>query len=115
MGPVPFGGSLTQNEVGNPGILDFYTQFLTALHNEDRTCTLAIMAHSHIGHSPEIDNQRARHATDDSLSTHVQGALEAYDAIRYYYPEQTKIVLIGHSVGAWIALQASFQDFGFDA
>ncbi len=109
---IPFGGTLTQNEEGNPGILDFYTQFLTALHNENRTCTLAIMAHSHIGHSPEIDDQHAGHATSYSLSTQIQGALEAYDAIRYYYPQQTKIVLIGHSVGAWIALQASLQDFG---
>lgn len=103
---APLRGNVTHCNAGNPGILDFYTDFLTALHNEDKTCALAIMAHSHVGHSPEI---HSRQDTSSSLSTQIQGALEAYDAIRYYYRQQTKIVLVGHSVGAWIALQVSLQ------
>ena len=108
--PVPLRGDPAHCDTGNPGILDFYTNFLTALHNEDKTCALAIMAHSHVGHSPEIHDQHSRQDTGSSLSTQIQGALEAYDAIRYYYRQQTKIVLVGHSVGAWIALQVSLQD-----
>ncbi|KAK2461623.1 hypothetical protein APHAL10511_006086 [Amanita phalloides] len=89
---------------GNPGILDFYTPFLGALHVKDKSGTLAIMAHSHIGHSPELDYQHSRQSTSYSLPAQIQGALEAYDAVRRYYG-QAKIVLAGHSVGAWIALQ----------
>lgn len=90
---------------GNPGVLDFYTPFLNALYSKDKTSTLAILAHSHIGHSPEIDDLHFQQLTSYSLPAQVQGALQAYDAVRHYYGQNTKIVLIGHSVGAWVALQ----------
>ncbi|PFH54827.1 hypothetical protein AMATHDRAFT_134848 [Amanita thiersii Skay4041] len=90
---------------GNPGILDFYTQFLTAIHEKDTTSSFSIFAHSHIGHSPQLDQQHSSQYTNYSLTTQVESALQAFDAITSFLEQPAKIVIIGHSVGAWIALQ----------
>ncbi|KAJ7275218.1 hypothetical protein B0H12DRAFT_1086282 [Mycena haematopus] len=81
---------------GNPGLLLFYTEFLTLLHTKHPR--LAIFAHAHLGHTPNIPTN------EYSLSAQVQSVIEAVDAIRVAYGT-AKIVLSGHSVGAWISLQ----------
>ncbi|KAJ6519647.1 hypothetical protein C8R45DRAFT_952225 [Mycena sanguinolenta] len=81
---------------GNPGLLQFYTQFLSMLHVKHPR--LAIFAHAHLGHTPNIPTH------EYGLSAQVESAIEAVDAIRVTFGT-TKIVLSGHSVGAWVALQ----------
>lgn len=92
---------------GNPGLLDFYTPFLTALQDKDVTENLAILAHAHIDHTPGIykdTNPHSRH----SLVSQVQSAIEVFDAtVAEFTP--ARVMLIGHSVGAWVALQVSFR------
>jgi hypothetical protein len=92
--------------VGNPGLLDFYTPFLSTLHDKDSTAKLAIFAHSHIGHTPGVQNDNFSHSTlNHGLTTQVQSAIEAFDAIKTAFGAHTKVVIVGHSVGAWISLQ----------
>ena len=70
------------------------------------------MTHSYIGHSPDIDDLHSQQVTSYSLPAQVQNALEAYDAMRYHYGHEIRMVLAGHSVGAWIALQVRLSGMG---
>lgn len=92
---------------GNPGLLGFYTLFLNAIHDKARVAgkPLAILAHSHFGHTPGIPFEGGRSCL--GLLPQVAGAVEAFDALKSAYGPQTKVVVVGHSVGAWIANQAS--------
>jgi len=89
---------------GNPGLLGFYIPFLSAIHARDTSGALAIFGHAHLGHTPDIEDLTQRHA-DSSLFAQVESAVEALDAIKNSFGSKTKVVIIGHSVGAWIALQ----------
>ncbi|TFK36880.1 hypothetical protein BDQ12DRAFT_713826 [Crucibulum laeve] len=87
---------------GNPGLLHFYTPFLTAIHSDDTTQKLAILAHAHINHTPGIQEGPI---TSWSLTSQVQSAIEALEAIKLTCGPSSKVVVIGHSVGGWISLQ----------
>ncbi|KAJ7596857.1 hypothetical protein C8J56DRAFT_918511 [Mycena floridula] len=77
---------------GNPGIAEFYCKFLNCLHD---TTDVAILAQSHLSHTSL--------ATENfSLECQIQSAIEAFDGLSSIYP---KVVICGHSVGSWIALQ----------
>ncbi|KAF7784006.1 hypothetical protein Agabi119p4_171 [Agaricus bisporus var. burnettii] len=88
---------------GNPGLLDFYTPFLTALQDKDLTENLAILAHAHIDHTPGVYTRASPHSRH-SLTSQVQSAIEAFDALSAEFPI-ARVMIIGHSVGAWVALQ----------
>ncbi|KAF9270031.1 hypothetical protein L218DRAFT_952225 [Marasmius fiardii PR-910] len=83
---------------GNPGLVDFYIPFLSALHGirED----LAILAHAHINHTPGLKSPRAEH----TLAVQIQAAIEVLDALRQTYPS-LPLIVISHSAGAYITLQ----------
>ncbi|TFK30823.1 alpha/beta-hydrolase [Coprinopsis marcescibilis] len=86
---------------GNPGLIEFYTPFLDALHHNGGA-NLGILAHGHIDHAPSVGGSVS---AEHSLTSQVQNAVEAFDAIASTYGNGTKVVLIGHSVGSWICLQ----------
>ncbi|KAJ6604477.1 hypothetical protein DFH09DRAFT_1122824 [Mycena vulgaris] len=85
---------------GNPGLVGFYTQFLNSVHSKHPG--LAIFAHAHLAHTPSVQAGKPNGAI--GLVAQVQSAIEALDAVRAVFG-QTKIIISGHSVGAWIALQ----------
>ena len=85
--------------LGNPGLLDFYVPFLSELHRGLRDDGLAILGHAHLGHTPRLNVENPR-----GLLHQVEAALEAFDAIKTCWPD-VKVVLVGHSVGSWIATQ----------
>ncbi|KAJ4485934.1 hypothetical protein J3R30DRAFT_3282318 [Lentinula aciculospora] len=81
---------------GNPGLSEFYIPFLSALYQQSsHTC---ILAQSHLGHTEEAT------AFVYDLTAQVFAAIEAFDALTQTYPAM-KFIVIGHSVGSWIALQ----------
>lgn len=92
---------------GNPGVIDFYHPFLTAIHNQDSSGTLAILSHSHIGHDPTVqDLAPARRASSNyALPFQIQNSLRIFDALSISFTANTRTVIAGHSVGSWIALQ----------
>lgn len=64
------------------------------------------MAHAHLGHSPTVPHGDVySDLSSVSLTSQVQSAIEAADAVKSTFPA-TKVVLAGHSVGSWVALQA---------
>lgn len=91
---------------GNPGLCSFYTEFLSEIHAKSDG-NLAIMAHAHLGHTPEvIDQDVFKNLKSIALDSQVKSAVEALDAIKLVL-KPTHVVLIGHSMGAWVILQVS--------
>ncbi|KAF8898924.1 hypothetical protein BD779DRAFT_1486254 [Infundibulicybe gibba] len=90
---------------GNPGLLDFYIPFLSAIHNKNQNDNVAIFAHAHSGHTPDFF---AAQPQPSHLVAQVEGALGAFDAASSTFKD-ARIILIGHSVGAWIVLQVLKQ------
>jgi len=83
--------------------VEFYTPFLSELHERDTVSNIAILAHGHLNHA-SLPSPDAR-ALDQSLLAQVQNAIEAFDALEAEFREHTRIIVIGHSVGAFIATQ----------
>ncbi|KAJ7487412.1 hypothetical protein B0H11DRAFT_1860394 [Mycena galericulata] len=85
---------------GNPGLLNFYTEFLSFLHVKHPR--LALFGHAHLAHTPDLHKRNS--SAEYGLGAQIQSAMEALDAVRASFGK-AKIIISGHSVGAWIALQ----------
>jgi hypothetical protein len=83
---------------GNPGLLDFYLPFLSAIHEGHGTPGLALLSHGHIGHASGISLAQPDNRNPFGLTCQVQSAIEAYDAVKSYCDPQSKVILLGHSV-----------------
>jgi len=81
---------------GNPGLAEFYIPFLSELY--EHSSNICILAQSHLGHTEEAP------AGETSLLAQIDAKIEALDALKRTYPD-AKIIVIGHSVGSYIALQ----------
>ncbi|TRM65957.1 hypothetical protein BD626DRAFT_546363 [Schizophyllum amplum] len=87
---------------GNPGIVDFYIPFLSDLR--ERNPRWAVLAHSHIGHTPGFASSTS--TSRCGLSFQIQSATDAIDLLKLQF---RRVVIIGHSVGCYISLQALKQ------
>ena len=88
---------------GNPGLAGFYIPFLTHIHRSLKGS--AVIAHSLVGHCPEVGpvpNARC------GLHSQVEAVIEMIDAVRKSFSSSVHLVLVGHSVGAWLVLQVGF-------
>ncbi|KII94198.1 hypothetical protein PLICRDRAFT_50181 [Plicaturopsis crispa FD-325 SS-3] len=90
---------------GNPGLNDLYTLFLSTIRDKDSSGKLAILAHSHIGHTPSVGIDDPKSEKAYGLAAQVQNALYAFDALRSTFGSNIKIIVVGHSVGSWVSLQ----------
>jgi hypothetical protein len=90
--------------LGNPGLVDLYVQFLSAVHEKYTASNLAILAHGLLDHYPGIENGPGRYLPEDSLVIQVESALEIVDALAICY-SQSPILVVAHSVGSWITVQ----------
>ncbi|CAO1615562.1 unnamed protein product [Parajaminaea phylloscopi] len=107
---------------GNPGLSSYYIPYLSAIHSADKLHgRIEILSVSHRGHSRlplgvRTDVTDAQEGT--SLQAQIRQKIAAVEAIRSTYPKRSssqtgqngsdrpvKLVLIGHSVGAYIALK----------
>lgn len=87
---------------GNPGLADFYLSYLSHIYDA-APGSLAILARSLIGHSPHV-SPAPLHCC--SLEAQVEGVIEVIDSVVGAFGSVAKLVLIGHSVGSWVVLQA---------
>jgi surfactin synthase thioesterase subunit len=90
---------------GNPGLVDFYIPFLTAIHARQLSSNLAIIAKAHVDHYPGKTEGVTRYRPEESLTVQVQASLELLETMINFYEKKPRIIVIGHSVGAWISLQ----------
>lgn len=106
---------------GNPGLSSYYTQYLSCIYRSGSLRgQVEILALSHKGHAPlpqgasnstygpnESQANAAARGEGTSLTDQIRQKIAAVDAIRAAYPdrEKTKVVLLAHSVGAYISLE----------
>ncbi|CAD6902551.1 unnamed protein product [Tilletia laevis] len=118
---------------GNPGLASFYTKFLTTIHRHSSLKgRIEIFAVSHRGHalvSPVVvggtneawSAEEASQGIRTSLYDQVRHKVDILDSVRRVYPrapaqteghngasrssKDVKVVLVGHSIGAYIALE----------
>lgn len=98
---------------GNPGLVDYYLEFLSTIHSRlDRDAPVSVYAIGHLGHSGTLVP-----STKDvlypiskswggkpcpSLDDQVRHKVAFVDWVRGQVPQETKVVLISHSVGSYI-------------
>jgi Lipid-droplet associated hydrolase len=99
---VVFVTRLDSRSPGNPGLVDFYIPFLSEIYEKLISTNVAILARAHLDHAPQI-LEHSRRPPSDGLTIQIESCIEILDSILYY--TKTRIVVIGHSVGAWISLQ----------
>lgn len=96
---------------GNPGLLDWYTPFLSAIHEKSGK-RLNIVAHAFVGHTPGIDIDHTDYSVA-SLPAQVEHVLELFDIVKRNYE---RVVVVGHSVGSWVTTQVmKYRENGVDA
>ena len=83
--------------------MDFYIPFLSAIYEKLLSTNVAILARAHLDHAPQI-LEHSRRPPSHGLTIQIESSIEILDSILYTYTK-TRIVIIGHSVGAWISLQ----------
>ncbi|KAK9762647.1 hypothetical protein K7432_011427 [Basidiobolus ranarum] len=84
---------------GNPGVIEFYTPFLNTIYTELNE-EIEIVGASHLGHS------KGEHDTTlgkvYSLDEQILHKVECLDILHRSYPKNTRFILVGHSIGAFI-------------
>ncbi|TKY90323.1 hypothetical protein EX895_000321 [Sporisorium graminicola] len=106
---------------GNPGVPSYYIDFLHSIYTSPllKSSGIEIVAVSHRGHAPlpkvgsnavwgdnKTNQSQASKGYGCTLRDQVRHKVAVVDAInRMYNAEgrQTKVILVGHSIGAWIA------------
>lgn len=84
---------------GNPGVVDFYNEFCTAVHSLLPGGDTAIFATGHIGHSTLLAPPPN---FGHSLAEQIEAKIALVQLLLKRYPD-ANIFLAGHSIGAWMA------------
>ncbi|CAG8515486.1 976_t:CDS:2 [Cetraspora pellucida] len=88
---------------GNPGVIDYYTDFLTTIYEENDKL-INVIGVSHLGHSHDPHNQTAE--TLYSLQDQIEHKIMCFDKLREKFEKEEdmkpKFILAGHSVGGHI-------------
>lgn len=85
---------------GNPGIIRFYDGFLESLY-EQCGRTLPLFGIQHAGHG-SLDNNTISNNASYNLTEQIEHKVAF---IEEYFPSDCQLILIGHSIGAYIILK----------
>ncbi|XP_036336935.1 lipid droplet-associated hydrolase [Rhagoletis pomonella] len=92
---------------GNPGLVGFYTEFLSSLYEKlGKKIPVWIIGHS--GHEEVVENSKIQVPClrGNEKLFDLDGQLQhKKEFIQRFVPANTKIHLIGHSIGAWMVIQ----------
>jgi len=96
---------------GNPGLAAFYAPFMLTLKERLGPSADAIWAISHAGHEvPTADELNKHRMSMPTVGDHpdlfsLRGQIEhKLDFIRRFVPEETRLTLVGHSVGCYVTM-----------
>lgn len=93
---------------GNPGLVGYYSHFLGSLHEHIGADDVPVWTLGHAGHDEPPPASRRQvpplrgNEHDFDLAAQVRHKAAF---IRQYVPEDVKIHLIGHSIGAWMVVE----------
>lgn len=94
----PGGSTLLYFIPGNPGLVDYYLDFLSSLSASTMEF-VSIYTVSHYGHSARYPNKGKPYSLSEQIQHHI--------ACLNRIAEGRKIIVAGHSVGAFIACQVA--------
>ncbi|CAH2102235.1 unnamed protein product [Euphydryas editha] len=87
---------------GNPGVSDFYIDFASELYKNVR---LPLCVIGHAGHDYNSSNKTYQLVNNEHLFNLDAQVKHKLDFIENYIHPNSKIHLIGHSIGAWIIVE----------
>ncbi|KAJ9475389.1 Lipid droplet-associated triacylglycerol lipase [Pseudozyma hubeiensis] len=108
---------------GNPGLSSYYIDFLHSIYTSSslKASSVEILSVSHRGHAPlpkigsnpvwgdnRLNQTQASKGYGCTLGDQVRHKIAVVDAVNKMYnaeKRETKVVLVGHSIGAWIATE----------
>ncbi|CAO3699892.1 unnamed protein product [Rhizopus stolonifer] len=90
---------------GNPGLVEYYTPFFQSIYEKLQYPHLGIIGVSHKGHSVNYHADTVRDKTLYSLEDQIQHKVECLDTLIEENGPETKFILIGHSIGAYISAE----------
>lgn len=100
---------------GNPGLVAYYRHFLASLRDAlpaDLKAQTVVHAIGHLGHTPDMSaserrgfNPAAQATLEDQVADKVAYVEELAETYRFGQDDAPKLVLLGHSIGAWISMQ----------
>ncbi|KAI9496891.1 hypothetical protein BDB00DRAFT_807703 [Zychaea mexicana] len=92
---------------GNPGLVEYYTDFLEEIH-QNASLPLEIFAVSNLGMIATTTTTTANNNKDDglfSLQEQIDHKIACFDILYKESPDNTEFALMGHSIGAYIAVE----------
>ncbi|TKA57669.1 hypothetical protein B0A53_00818 [Rhodotorula sp. CCFEE 5036] len=100
---------------GNPGLVSYYRDFLPSIRDAlpaDLKGQTVIHAIGHLGHTPNATSAErrgfkpnAQPTLEDQVADKVAYLDELAETYRFGEEGAPKLILLGHSIGAWIGLQ----------
>jgi len=61
---------------GNPGLVDLYIPFLSAIYEKQISRNIAILAHAHLDHAPHILGNSRSYPPSHSLTVQIESSIE---------------------------------------
>ncbi|XP_068143360.1 LOW QUALITY PROTEIN: lipid droplet-associated hydrolase [Drosophila tropicalis] len=91
---------------GNPGLPGFYTEFGASLQQELGNLPVWVIGHAGHDDPPEASIREVPQLSGNEELFNLDGQIRhKIEFITKYVPNDVKIHLIGHSIGAWMILQ----------
>ncbi|KAI8097458.1 uncharacterized protein BX664DRAFT_326428 [Halteromyces radiatus] len=88
---------------GNPGLVEYYTDFLQTIHEQTIHFPLEIIGVSHLGHS--IGHHTSTVNRVYGLQEQIDHKIACFDQLRKENESDTQYILMGHSVGSYICAE----------
>ncbi|XP_050682023.1 lipid droplet-associated hydrolase [Leptidea sinapis] len=86
---------------GNPGLVDLYIDFATELH---KITSMPLCLIGQAGH--EISDETSNILENNEHLYSLEGQImHKYDLISKYFEKNTKLHIVGHSIGAWLIVE----------
>ncbi|XP_052759076.1 lipid droplet-associated hydrolase [Galleria mellonella] len=92
---------------GNPGIIDFYTEFGSEVH---KNTGLPVCVIGQAGHDEPPSGPEEKLESSDNLYNLKGQVAQKLDLINNHIDKKSKIHLIGHSIGAWLIIELLEKD-----
>ncbi|SAL99308.1 hypothetical protein [Absidia glauca] len=92
---------------GNPGLVEYYTDFLNAIYEQAANPYLEIVGVSHLGHSlgPHASGPQPLYG----LQEQIDHKIACLDLLRSENPSDTQYILMGHSMGSYVCAEVLKQ------
>ncbi|XP_041974863.1 lipid droplet-associated hydrolase [Aricia agestis] len=87
---------------GNPGLCEFYTDFATEVHKQT---SLPVCVINHIGHEENENNELYKLESNKNIFNLEGQVHQKFDFITNHIDKNSKIHLVGHSIGAWMLVE----------